>query len=165
MRRILYITVVVAAMALAAASAQAAPPVVTATWVTDVGTTAANLRAEIDPSGQPTTYLFEYTTEADYRAKGFAGATADPGDGRRDRRQRHASSSTPRGLEPDTAYRFRAVATNNDGVTAGAIRRFTTRRSANRSSRCPTTAAGRWSPRSTKTAARSRASAATSAAA
>ena len=31
------------------------------------------------------------------------------------------------GLEPDTGYRFRAVATNNDGVIAGAIRRFTTR--------------------------------------
>ena len=81
MRRILYITVVIATMALGASSAQAAKPVVTATWVTDVGTTAANLRAEIDPSGQPTTYLFEYTSEANYRAKGFAGASRIPATG------------------------------------------------------------------------------------
>ena len=126
MRRILYITVVIAAMALGVSSAQAAPPVVTATWVTDVGTTAANLRAEIDPSGQPTTYLFEYTSETDYRAKGFAGASRIPATGVAIGGNGTVLQHTA-GLEPDTAYRFRAVATNNDGVIAGAIRRFTTR--------------------------------------
>ena len=125
MRRILYITVVIAAMALGASSAQAAPPVVTATWVTDVGTTAANLRAEINPSGQPTTYLFEYTSEANYRAKGFAGASRIPATGVAIGNGTVLQHTA--GLEPDTGYRFRAVATNNDGVIGGAIRRFTTR--------------------------------------
>jgi hypothetical protein len=125
MRRILYIAVVMVTMALGASSAQAAPPVVTNTWVTDVGSTAVNLRAEIDPSGQPTTYLFEYTSEAEYRAKGFAGAPRIPATGvaiGTGTVLQHAS-----GLEPDSGYRFRAVATNNDGVKAGAIRRFVTR--------------------------------------
>jgi hypothetical protein len=125
MRRILYITVVIAAMALGASSAQAAPPVVTGTWATDVGVTAANLRAEIDPKGQPTTYLFEYTSEATYREKGFAGASRIPATGvaiGTGTVLQHVA-----GLEPDTGYRFRAVATNNDGVIAGAIRRFLTR--------------------------------------
>ena len=125
MRRLLYISVVVAAMCVVVAPAQAAPPVVKGTWVTDVGTTAANLRAEIDPSGQPTTYLFEYTSESNYRAKGFSGASRIPvtgvsiGNG--------TVLQHTAGLEPDSGYRIRAVATNNDGVIAGAIRRFTTR--------------------------------------
>ncbi len=34
------------------------------------------------------------------------------------------------GLEPETTYRFRAVATNANGVIAGAIRQFTTREAA-----------------------------------
>jgi hypothetical protein len=125
MRRILYITVVFVAMALGASSAQAAPPVVTGTWVTDVGITAANLRAEIDPSGQPTTYLFEYTSDLTYRAKGFAGASRIPATGvaiGTGTVLQHVA-----GLEPDTVYRFRAVATNHDGVIGGPIRRFTTR--------------------------------------
>jgi hypothetical protein len=112
-------------MALGASSAQAAPPVVTGTWATDVGTTAANLRAEIDPKGQPTTYLFEYTSEATYREKGFAGASRIPATGvaiGTGTVLQHVA-----GLEPNTSYRFRAVATNNDGVKAGAIRRFLTR--------------------------------------
>jgi hypothetical protein len=125
MRRILYIAVVMVMMALGASSAQAAAPVVTGTWATDVGTTSANLRAEIDPSGQPTTYLFEYTDEINYRAKGFAGASRIPATG-----VSIAGGTVLQhtaGLEPDTRYRFRAVATNNDGVIAGPIRRFTTR--------------------------------------
>jgi hypothetical protein len=125
MRRILYITLVIAAMALGASSAEAAPPVVTATWVTDVGTTAANLRAEINPSGQPTTYIFEYTSEANYRAKGFAGASRIPATGVAIGNGTVLQHTA--GLEPNTGYRFRAVATNNDGVIGGAIRRFLTR--------------------------------------
>jgi hypothetical protein len=126
MRRILYIMVVIAAMALGTSSAQAAPPMVKNTWVTDVGTTSANLRAEIDPQGQPTTYLFEYTSETNYRAKGFAGASRIPATGVAIGGNGLVLQHTA-GLDPDTGYRFRAVATNNDGVKAGAIRRFTTR--------------------------------------
>jgi hypothetical protein len=125
MRRILYTTVVIAAMALGASSAQAAPPVVTATWVTDVGTTSANLRAEINPLGQPTTYLFEYTSETNYRAKGFAGASRIPATGVAIGNGTVLQHTA--GLEPDTGYRFRAVATNANGAVGGAIRRFTTR--------------------------------------
>ena len=80
----------------------------TATWVTGIGTTSADLRAEINPQGQPTTYIFEYTTDANYRAKGFAGATKIPATGISiggGTVLQHTS-----GLEPETTYRFRAVA-------------------------------------------------------
>ena len=127
MRRILYIAVVLVTMALGASSAQAAPPVVTGTWATDVGTTSANLRAEIDPAGTADHLpLRIHRPRPTYRAKGFAGAARIPATGVGDRRTGTVLQHTA-GLEPDTGYRFRAVATNNDGVNAGPIRRFATR--------------------------------------
>ncbi len=125
MRRVLAIAVVLATMALGAATAQADPPTVVATWATDVGVNSANLRAQIDPAGQPTTYLFEYTTDANYRAKGFTGAAKIPATG-----VTIAGGTVLQhtgGLEAETTYRYRAVATNSNGAIAGPIRQLTTR--------------------------------------
>ena len=125
MKRALYILAVLATLSVAAPAAQAAPPVVKATWVTGVGATSADLRAEIDPSGQPTTYLFEYTTEAFYREKGFFAASKIPATG-----VSIAGGTVLQhtgGLKPQTTYRYRAVATNANGAVTGAIRRLTTR--------------------------------------
>ena len=121
MRRALAIAVVLGSMAFGVTAAQAAP-IVTATWVTGIGTTSADLRAEINPQGQPTTYIFEYTTDANYRAKGFAGASKIPATGISiggGTVLQHTS-----GLQPETTYRFRAVA---NSLVAGPIRQFTTR--------------------------------------
>jgi hypothetical protein len=120
MRRALAIAVVLGSMAFSVTAAQAA--VVTATWVTGIGTTSADLRAEINPQGQPTTYIFEYTPEVIYRAKGFAGAAKIPATGISiggGTVLQHTS-----GLQPETTYRFRAVA---NSAVAGPIRQFTTR--------------------------------------
>jgi hypothetical protein len=125
MRRTLYILVVLAILAVAAPAAQAAPPIVKATWVTGVGSRSADLRAEIDPSGQPTTYIFEYTTDAFYREKGFFAASKIPATG-----ISIAGGTVIQhtgGLKPQTTYRYRAVATNANGAVTGAIRRLTTR--------------------------------------
>jgi hypothetical protein len=122
-KRAVAIAIALAGLAFGAGAAQAA--VVTATWVTGIGTTSADLRAEINPQGQPTTYLFEYTTEATYRAKGFAGATKIPATGVSiggGTVLQHTS-----GLEPETTYRFRAVA---NSAVAGPIRQFTTHETA-----------------------------------
>ncbi len=128
MKRSLYIAIVLATLAMGVSAAQAAGPVVTATWVTGIGPTSADLRAEINPEGQPTTYLFEYTTETNYKAKGFAGANKIPATGvsiAGGTVLQHTS-----GLEPETTYRFRAVATNANGAVPGPIRQFTTRETA-----------------------------------
>lgn len=124
MRRALCIPLALVALALAAPAAQAVKPIVKGSWASGVGTTAANLRAEIDSGGVATTYLFEYVTEADFRTKGFTGATKIPqlgvsiGKG--------TVTQHPADLVPDTAYRFRTIATNNDGFTVGPLRAFTT---------------------------------------
>jgi hypothetical protein len=128
MKRALATAILAASLLFGVAAAQAAPPVVSATWVTAIATNSADLRAEINPQGQPTTYLFEYTTETNYRAKGFAGAAKIPATGisiAGGTVLQHTS-----GLEAETTYRFRAVATNANGAIAGPIRQFTTRETA-----------------------------------
>jgi len=109
-------------------AAEPGPPVVIGSWPSAVGAESANLRAQIEPGvgNLATTYLFEYTTEANFRTKGFIGATKVP--------QLGISIGTGfvlqhlSGLQPDTAYRFRVVAKNNSliGTTPGPPRSFNT---------------------------------------
>ena len=125
MKRALLIAAVLAAVGLAGPAAQAlAKPIVKGTWPAAVGANTATLRAEIDPNGLATTYLFEYTTEAEFRVKGFIGATKIP--------QTQISIGTGSvqqrlgDLQADTGYRFRTIATNNDNTTVGAVRSLRT---------------------------------------
>ncbi|HEV7482420.1 MAG TPA: hypothetical protein VGO13_04910 [Solirubrobacterales bacterium] len=125
MRRTLLIAAVLSAFAFGAPAAQAvAKPIIKGTWPAAVGANTATLRAEIDPNGLATTYLFEYTTEAEFRVKGFIGATKIP--------QTQVAIGTGSvqqrlgGLEADTAYRFRTVATNSNDTTTGAVRSLRT---------------------------------------
>ena len=123
--RILCVALALAVPAFAAAAAEAeTKPIVTNTWVTAVGTSTASLRAEIESGGRATTYLFEYTPEATFRVKGFTGAKKFPGSG---------VSIGPgtvvqhlHGLETNTPYRFRVVATNDIGITVGEVRSLST---------------------------------------
>jgi hypothetical protein len=124
MRRTLLIAAILAAFGLAGPVAQAlAAPIVKGTWPTAVGANTATLRTEIDPNGRATTYLFEYTTEAEFRVKGFIGATKIP--------QTGISIGTGSvqqrlgGLQADTGYRFRTVATSDD-TTVGKVRSLRT---------------------------------------
>src|ERR1044071_3628380 len=116
------------AMALSAPAANAAgAPEVSATWVSTVGTSTANLRGEVDPNGISTTYRFEYTTEANSLAKGFTGASkapvgSEPGIG---------AGEDPvgvvqhiGGLAIDSSYRYRLIATNSSGSDTGPTRRL-----------------------------------------
>lgn len=124
MRRTLLIAAVLAAFGLAGPATQAlAAPIVKGTWPAAVGANTVTLRAEIDPNGLATTYLFEYTTEAEFRVKGFIGATKIP--------QTQIAIGTGSvqqrlgGLRADTAYRFRTIATSND-TTVGPVRSLRT---------------------------------------
>ncbi len=59
----------------------AGPPLVGATWVEGVSASGATLWAEINPNGSPTTYRFEYVTDAAWRQSGFVGASTLPPSG------------------------------------------------------------------------------------
>jgi hypothetical protein len=117
MRRSLFIATALAAFALSAPAAHALAPINIGSWPSAVGANSVTLRAEIDPGGLATTYLFEYTTDASFRTKGFIGATKVP--------QTGISIGTGSvqqrvgDLAPDTTYRFRVVSTNNQGITVG----------------------------------------------
>jgi hypothetical protein len=122
-------------LAVIPASALAAgPPVVEATWVTDVTATSAKLHGEANPEGLLSTYRFEYLSEAAYQTnleagrEGFAGASRAPhGEAGLGEEAGPASALQPiSGLTPGTAYRFRLTATNTAGPTSGPLRTFRT---------------------------------------
>ncbi len=136
------VSIALALLAPAHASALA-PPEIPATWVTDVTPTSAVLRAEINPGGRSTNYRFQYLTAAAYQANldagedGFLGARSVPPAG-----ANLGSSSSPQPvffnllapsnpLTPATAYRYRALATNELGTTVGPTRTLQTEAAGN----------------------------------
>jgi hypothetical protein len=113
----------------------AGPPAISAAWVTQVTATSARLNAQVNPNGFSTTARYEYLTFAEYEANlkagkdPFAGALKSP-----------AGTPTPLGsgtitlpflrqleaLKAATSYRYRLVAVNSEGTTAGPTRYFAT---------------------------------------
>ena len=95
------------------------PPVVGAETFTHVTSTTANLGAQVNPKGSATNYVFQYETEAQYEenepSEPFAGATESPVGGAFAGEGNQAVTVTGPlvGLQPETAYRFRAVATSH----------------------------------------------------
>ncbi len=99
-------------------------PAIDGQVATEITEAEAVLRAEVNPGSVPTSYRFEYTTQAAFKAHGYEGATsvpapdADAGEGG----SFLAVSEPIAGLEAGTAYRFRLVADNEEclaGPTAG----------------------------------------------
>ena len=107
-------------------------PVVESESVSGVRLTAATLNAQINPKGSPTSYVFQYLTEAAYEAnepsERFAGASEVPlggaplGSGDKSL----LASAVVSGLSPDTGYRYRVVATSSEGVGVGTAEAFHT---------------------------------------
>ncbi len=101
-----------------------APPVeldpeVLSESVERVTATTADLTAQINPKGPPTTFTFQYISQADYEANEptdrFAGAAESPPGGALlgEGPDALSASTSLNGLEPDTTYHYRAVATNH----------------------------------------------------
>ncbi len=97
------------------------PPEIEDQVATEVGEAEATLRAQLNPGGLDTEYHFEYTTEPDFLANGYANALRAPVP---DAIAEAAASFGPvavtvSSLQAGTTYHFRLVASNEDGTTEG----------------------------------------------
>ncbi len=88
-----------------------------------VGSTTATLKAAINPEGAETTYHFEYVTERQFTEEGgFAKAVKTPESGSIGADlSEHPVSVAINGLNPETTYRFRVVATNPNAAPGGIV--------------------------------------------
>jgi hypothetical protein len=89
------------------------PPTIKSVSAGGIGETEAELRATIKPNGLETEYLFEYTTQAQFEAEGFNGATVAGKGSIAGSAFEEEVSVQIAGLQPGTAYRFRAKAVND----------------------------------------------------
>ena len=87
-------------------------PLITQEAVSDVGSTAATLNAEVDPAGYETCYRIEYGATTAYGGS-VEGECVGAGD------EAVALSREVSGLEPNVVYHFRVVARNALGANAG----------------------------------------------
>lgn len=96
-----------------------APPSAGTGAASDLSPEGATLNATVDPNGSETAYRFEYGTDTTYgqsTPEQPAGAGMDGGLVRAD----------VSGLQPDTTYHYRVVATNAQGTTEGEDKTFAT---------------------------------------
>jgi virginiamycin B lyase len=116
--------------------------------VSDISDTAAVFKALINPGGDPTGYVFQYVTAAQFAINGYAEAAQVPpngeaiGSGVDDVEVVQPVS----GLAPDTTYHFRVVASNSFGSAEGTDHIFTTYPADPSFGPCPANAAFRDGP-------------------
>ncbi len=95
------------------------PPAVVTLPATGVANTTAELHAQVDPRASRTAYTFEYGTSTSFGAITPVVALDDAS-------VPEPADASLSGLQPDTTYYFRVVATNANGTSAGVVRSFTT---------------------------------------
>ena len=99
-------------------------PLIGGTAAHEIAFNGATLTAQINPGGAATTYHFEYLTDAAYQAAGeqFTGAQSTPESAPLSAdNATHLAFATVGGLEADTVYRFRVIATNAKSAPGGTI--------------------------------------------
>jgi hypothetical protein len=95
-----------------------AAPAVVALEATNVGSTGALLRGEINPKGRATTYVFEYGTTTAYGLQTASASSVSS--------SWELVSARVDGLQPGTTYHYRLVATNSKATKLASDRTFTT---------------------------------------
>ncbi len=93
---------------------------------TQVTATGARISGEISPNGKATSFVVQYVTEAQFLINGFTEAEESPSQAVGSGATFKAVAQQLSGLDPQTAYRFRLVATNADASSEGAGGKFTT---------------------------------------
>jgi hypothetical protein len=87
-------------------------PEIEAQVVSGVSEGEARLEAKINPHGLETTYHFEYVTQKEFEETGYANAVLTTEESAGAAGSFVTVSAAVSGLQPDTGYRFRAVASN-----------------------------------------------------
>jgi hypothetical protein len=106
---------------LAAPAALAVAPALGPVSATNVQGVSALLKGGVDPGGLPTTYYFEYGTQASFVGAAKTSTIAvDAGS------DLHPARVGVSGLAPSTTYHYRLVAANSAGTSTGAAAAFTT---------------------------------------
>jgi hypothetical protein len=127
------LSVFVAMLVLCDKTPAAGPPQISASWVEGVGTKSARLFADIDPNGRPTSYHFEYISDAAYQAnpegERFRGALRTQEKNLSALGASQELNSLNSKLAPSTTYHYRPVATNDGGLETvfGPDHAFTTK--------------------------------------
>ncbi|HWA54403.1 MAG TPA: hypothetical protein VG816_09550 [Solirubrobacterales bacterium] len=103
------------------------PPEATTGAATSVTKNGASLGGTLNPKGGTISNChFEYVSQAAFQANGFAGASSKACTTTPSGNTPVAIATKVSGLEAGTAYRFRAVATNNSGTTQATDSTFAT---------------------------------------
>jgi phosphodiesterase/alkaline phosphatase D-like protein len=110
-------------------------PGATTQGTSGITTDAATLHATINPNGSTTSYELQYTRQADFEAKGWEGASSAPAEPKAigSGETGVEVEETIEGLDPDTEYRYRVVASNAEGQTFGEGQTFATLTASNTS--------------------------------
>ena len=95
---------------------------------TEVERTSATLNGSLNPDELPTHYFFEYVTDEQFKASGYEGAAKTPEAEISTSATEQSVSYHLSGLQPQTTYRYRLVAGNEDGTTFGSDEPFETLR-------------------------------------
>jgi hypothetical protein len=100
------------------------PPTATSEAASEVEQSSATLNREVNPEGLEAEYRFQWATDAEFEAEGYAHETAakEAGSGT----EYVATSDGLEGLEPGITYHFRAVAESEAGTVWGKDRTFKT---------------------------------------
>jgi hypothetical protein len=108
------------ATAASTANVVAGQPTTTTQGASDIGTTGATLHGTVNPSGEDTTYYFNYGITDQYGLVTDPPADAGSGTGG------VAVEIPVSGLQPGQTYHYQLVAKNNEGTTYGKDKTFTT---------------------------------------
>jgi NHL repeat len=91
-----------------------------------VTASGAKVSGEVNPNGVATSFVVEYVTEAQFLLNGFTDAEQSQAQQVGSETTFKAVTQQLSGLDPQTAYRFRLVATNADATVVGTGGKFTT---------------------------------------
>ncbi len=116
---VLLATVAATALFAAPAFSAAHPPTVHTNGVSKLTSSSVILYGLVNPQGEATNYVFQYGTSDTYGAQT---PLASAGDGATTIKVSQAVG----GLQPDTTYHYRILASNATGAVLGADRTFTT---------------------------------------
>lgn len=114
-------SLVLLALASAANAAAAEPPAVGEEAPVLVGADEALVMARVDPGGLVSTYAVQFVAQAQFEASGWSGATQnpDPAAEMPDASEQVPVDAELTGLQPNTEYRYRFVASNPLGDAIG----------------------------------------------